>query len=324
MTKIQKNCVCTIKTQKTQFSQNCVNNSQTPKDKLVKRQYAKYISKGISLSMMYYNEDSKLYKSYKNTSYCAEMLAIDENGKLITTYCKNRWCLVCNRIKTARLINNYLPQLQELCNPVFVTLTLPTVPIEQLADRIKEMETNWRQMYKLTSKARYKKNYPSFRGIRKAECTIRPNGLYHYHFHLIVENWAVGEWVISQWLKRFPQASPKAQDIRLADEFSHRELFKYAFKSEVKANDMENAKRYDAVFNILRGKRTIQAFGGIRAIEEDFEDDDLNADIVLGEYANRIFKWVESDWYDKDTGEALIGLPIPKKVQKMASYPDKE
>lgn len=320
MAKIQKKCVCTISTQK---NARKTQNSQTSKERLVKRQWAKYISKGIALSMMKYNKSSKLIKSYKNSSYCAETMATDDKGKIITTYCKNRWCLVCNRIKTARLINNYLPQLQELYNPVFVTLTLPTVPIEELADRIKEMEKNWRQMYKMTDKAKYKKTYQPLRGIRKAECTIRPNGLYHYHFHLIVENWAVGEWIIAQWLKRFPQASPKAQDIRLADEFSHRELFKYAFKSEVKANDMENAKRYDAVFNVLRGKRTIQAFGGIRAIEEDFEDEDLNADILLDDYANRIFKWVESDWYDKSTGEALIGLPIPKKVQNMASYPEK-
>lgn len=292
-------------------------------NRLIKRQWAKYISKGVALSLMYYNPDSKLYKSYKNTTYCNDFLISDKEGRLTASYCKNRWCQVCNRIKTGRLINNYLPQLQQLCNPVFVTLTLPTVPIEELPNRIKEMEKNWRQMYKMSFKAKYMRTNPPMRGIRKAECTIRPNGLYHYHFHIIVEHWSVGEWIIGQWLKRFPEANAKAQDIRLADEFSHRELFKYAFKSEVKADNIENAKRYDEVFNALRGKRTIQAFGGIRAIEEDFEDEDLQNDITIDKI-NSAFKWMKDDWYDKDTGEALVGLAIVKRVQNMVAYPKKK
>ncbi|MCG8883964.1 protein rep [Tenacibaculum finnmarkense] len=293
----------------------------TFKDTLQKKQWSKYVSKGIALSLMHYNPTSKLFKSYKNSSYCAETLLTNDVGRIGTTYCKNRWCWTCNRIKTARLINAYLPQLETLKNSVFVTLTLPTVKGADLKDRILQMEKTWRLIYKKTKEAKYKRDYTIFRGIRKAECTIRPNGYYHYHFHLIMDNWAQGEWLIGEWLKYNKDADFKAQDIRLANEFSFKELFKYAFKSEVKCSDNTNAKRYDIVFNALRGKRTYQAFGGIKAIEEDFKDDDLKNGIILEGMSNRVFKWIEDDWYDKVTGEGIVGLPIPEKVKNMISYP---
>ncbi|MCC9044597.1 protein rep, partial [Myroides sp. M-43] len=204
----------------------------------------------------------------------------------------------------------------------FVTLTLPTVEGEELSMRIDEMEKEWRLIYQSTKKAKYKKGYQIFKGIRKAECTIRPGGLYHYHFHIILDGWAEGEWLIGQWLKRFPQANRLAQDIRFADEFSFKELFKYAFKSEVKSNSKANAERYDLVFNALKGKRTYQAFGGIKAIEEEFDEDDLEGGIVLEGMANRIFKWCTDDWYDKEDGNALVGLAIPEKVKKLTDYPN--
>ncbi|WP_233886231.1 protein rep [Tenacibaculum piscium] len=299
-----------------------LNKRETFKDTLQKKQWSKFVSKGISLSLMHYNPKSKLFKSYKNSTFCAEVILTNDVGRIGTTYCKNRWCLTCNRIKTARLINAYLPQLQTFKNSAFVTLTLPTVKGEDLKPRILEMEKAFRLIYQQSKRAKFKRDYTVFKGIRKAECTIRPNGYYHYHFHLIIDNMEQGKWLISQWLRHFPEANLKAQDIRLADEFSFRELFKYAFKSEVKCSDNTNAKRYDVVFNALKGKRTYQAFGGIKAIEEDFKDEDLTNGIVLEGMANRVFKWVQDDWYDKSTGEGLVGLAIPDKVKNMASYPD--
>lgn len=302
---------------------NLLQKRETPKETLKKKQWAKYISKAISLSLMYYNKSSKLIKAYKNSIYCAETLLTNEVGKIYTTYCKNRWCLICCRIKTARLINAYLPQLQALFQPVFVTLTLPTIKGEDLVNRIEEMEKQWRLIYKKSKQAKYKKKHSIFKGIRKAECTIRPNGYYHYHFHFILDSWAKGEWLIGQWLHYRKDADRKAQDIRFANEFSFRELFKYAFKAEVKIDNKTNAERYDLVFNALRGKKILFPFGGIKAIEEDFDEDDLTNGIVLEGMANRIFKWCTDDWYDTKDGQALIGLAIPEKVKNMANYPEK-
>lgn len=300
------------------------NFESTPRDVLKKRQWSKYVSKGIALSLMKYNANSELFKSYKNTSYCSEILRTNENCKLISTYCKNRWCLTCGRIRTGRMINGYFYELEKLKGAVFVTLTLPTVVGEELPIRIAEMEKEWRGIYKLTSKAKFKKSFESFKGIRKAECTIRPNGHYHYHFHFILEGYEQGKWLIEQWLKRFPNANRAAQDLRIVSKTnnkSYNEIFKYAFKAEVKASNKINAERFDLVFRALKGKKTIQAFGGIKSVAEDFEEDDLTNGITIEGRPNEIFKWCMDDWYGSKEGEALVGLAIPEKVKKLTNYP---
>lgn len=297
------------------------NNYRTPKDVLKKRQWSKYISKGISLSLMHFNQTSLLYKSYKNTSYCNEVLSTNEVGRIKSSYCKNRWCLTCNRIKTARSINNYYPQLQNLTNPQFVTLTLPTCTAEQLPQRIKDLEQTWRNLYVQSFKAKYKKSYSPLKGIRKSEITIRPNGQYHYHYHLILDNLPQAEWLVNQWLKANPTANIQAQNITPCTENSFKELFKYAFKAEVKTNNKTNAKRYDIVFTALRGKRTYHAFGGIRKIDEDFNDEDLTNGTILEDLPNHTFHWVMTDWYDQSTGDALVNLAIPQKVKDLTNYP---
>ncbi len=297
------------------------NTKASAKDTLIKRQWSKYVSKGISLSLMHYNAESPLFKAYKNTSYCTELLQTNEIGKITTTYCKNRWCITCNRIKTARLINNYLPQLEELTDPQFLTLTLPTVDQDNLKKRISDMEKTFRLIYNKSKKAKYKRTYTTLKGVRKAEITIRPNGQYHYHFHFIIDNYDQAEWLLNEWLKYNPIANRKAQDLRSANEGSFKELFKYAFKAEIKTSNKTNAKRYDTVFQAMRRKRTYQAFGGIQKIEEDFTEEDLQNGIILENYPERIFTWVMSDWYDKETGEALLNLSIPDKVKSLTNYP---
>lgn len=291
---------------------------ENQKDTLKKKMWSKYVSKGIALSMMQYNPKSKLFKAYKNTSYCAEVLLV-ENGKTRTTYCKNRWCNTCNRIRTAMLINGYYPQIEKLFQPVFVTLTLPTVKGKELKNRITEMEKAWRNIYKKTKDAKFKRSYPNLKGVRKGEITIRPNDKYHYHFHFIIDGWGQGEWLIGQWLKKFPEANHQGQDLRMIDEFGKNEIFKYSIKSAVKT-DNKNAKRYDLVFNILRGKRTFSTFGGLRKIEEEINEDDLVAQNDT-EKGNGVYKWVSVDWFNKETGEALVDIPMPEKVKRMVNYP---
>lgn len=285
--------------------------SECANKNLRKRQICKFLSKSMARELMRNNPNSQLYKSYKNTTYCSDFLISDEVGKIKSTYCKNRWCAVCNRIKMGRLINAYLPQLSQLKDPVFVTLTLPTVEGAGLKARIDEMQEAWRLIYKKSFRAKYKKDYPPMVGIRKAECTIRPDDKYHYHFHIIVDGWFVGEWIIAQWLRHFPEANRKAQDIRIADENRYLELFKYAFKSDLKGNN-QDFTRYDFLFNALRKKQTVFPFGGIKPIKEDFEDEDLRASLEVSEgFENSVFKWRKNDWYRKLDDLALVGLPIP-------------
>jgi len=110
--------------------------AQLAKVVLGKRARSKYISNAISLRLS--DLQSDLRQSYFNTYHCSDVL-VQSGQKITSKYCNNRWCLTCNRIRTAKLIIGYRKPLSELIDPQFVTLTIPNVTGDQLVDAISEM-----------------------------------------------------------------------------------------------------------------------------------------------------------------------------------------
>ena len=286
-------------------------------EKLLKRAKKKYVNSRFALALIQANPTSDLIKGYKNTFYCSSVLKSD-NGKATGTYCKNRWCIVCGAIRTGQLINGYLKQLEALNDAYFVTLTLPTVLVGDLSPRIKKMEEEWRKITDLALKSKRQ----NFQGVRKMECTIRPENKYHYHYHLIIDGKDNAEWLISQWLKRFPIADAQAQHYRKADNGSYIELFKYFTKiiSKVENKDraLANFERLDIIFRALAGKRTYQPFGGLKKINEDIEAD-LHATIIPGSLEGKIWRWIQRDWVS-EYGEVLTGFEPSEALQKLVRY----
>jgi len=274
------------------------------KDKttLLKRARQKYISHGLSSKLNSDNPDSPLRESYFGSMLCCDVIR-QEGIKLETSYCKQRWCLVCNRIRTARLISGYLSQIQSFRDPYFVTLTKKTVYAENLPTSMAFMAATWRKITDMARKSRI-----DFKGVKKAECTIRPAGKYHYHFHLIVEGQENAEWLISRWVKMMKGAAVrKPQDMRVADDNSLKELFKYFTKLTTKNLEgkkvMFDTKRMDVIFQAMKGKRVFQPFGGLRIVTEEIEE------IIGEEYEHldgefHLWKWHTEDWIN-ELGECL-------------------
>lgn len=292
-----------------------------------KQQWAKALSTHFAVNLALYNPFSDMKKSYDNSYHCARVKHY--NGeKMTTTYCKNRWCYTCNRIRTAININNYGPEISKMGQPFFLTLTRPTVLIENLPAQIDRMELEWRKIYKY-SKMKSKKPFKDgifLKGIRSMECTLRPGGYYHYHFHFIIDGWANAEWLRSQWLKRNPESGMEGQDIQPADKGSLLELFKYAIKMSVKTLDETDFNRLDKVFTALKGKRTLATFGGFKIPKKTEEDEfqeiesQTNEELILklGNESS-VWTWQDKiyDWVNKDTGECLIGEELPDVLLKI-------
>lgn len=276
---------------------------QLDKSTLLKKARAKYLSKQLAIKLLEYNPTSDLTKSYYGSLLCSHYL--NQLGKKLTTkYCKHRWCAVCNRIRTAHFILGYQSEIKALKDPYFVTLTKPTVLEADLATSIGLMGEVWRKIM-LCRENRYKLK---IKGIRKTECTIRPNDLYHYHFHVIIEGKENAKWLISEWLKRMPGADPKGQDMRKANERSLKELFKYMTKLTVKKGEkreLMDYKRMDVIFKAMYKRRVFQPFGGVKLFSEEMED------ITGQEYEHlesceKVWKWSVDDWID-EWGECLTG-----------------
>lgn len=283
---------------------NMVQNKQTA---LEKRAKSKYISSQLARWLLFNNQNSPLSKSYRDSLYCCHELRITDGERLVGKYCKHRWCLTCNRIRMAVLMLGYGPQIRKLGDMWFVTLTARTVNRDELPTRIADFELAWRSIIKVGQK---NKKLPKFIGLRKSECNPRPNDIYHYHFHILVQGEVAATWLVSKWLERWgSEADPKAQDVRKADDQSLLEVFKYQVKLPTKRKDgsgfLATSSQMDWIYQCLKGKRTFQPFGGLSMVSEEI-DDDLIAQRIPEGLDGYIWRWYSHDWVS-ELGELLTG-----------------
>jgi hypothetical protein len=201
----------------------------------------------------------KLAGQYERGGNCCSVVQkIGERYR--STYCERRFCLVCNRIRTSKLIYAYKPALDSLTDLYFVTLTVPNVQSQDLKQTIQGMTKAFQRI-----KDNLRKNYGQrITGIRKIEVTyndVRRD--YHPHFHIILSGQMAAETLLELWLNQFPSAKKGAQDIKKADENAVKELFKYFTK--ITTNNKRSRKLHitalNTIFNSIQGIRIFQPFG---------------------------------------------------------------
>jgi len=222
--------------------------------------------------------------------------------------------MVCNRIRTAKAIRGYLPQIDKMNDPQFVTLTRPNVKAADLKNEIEHLLADFRL---LTKQMRVTEKKPLY-GIRKLEVTYNhKEDTYHPHFHLIIDNKEVAQAVVKRWLKMSPNASYKAQNITPIDHRDHAlELFKYFTKIATKTKrengeelSIIHAPSLNVIFKAMRNKRVIQPLGGMKKINTDVEEirSEVYQEIEKDENASWIYDTPLGDWINRATGETLTG-----------------
>jgi hypothetical protein len=269
---------------------------------LQKRARAKAITNAIVFKLT--SIESPLNKSYWSTFHCSNVI-IQDGEKLTSRYCNQRWCLVCNRIRTANLMRGYLPSIDAMQEPYLVTLTRPNVKSGYLKATIEDMQKKFTQSKDTLSKRGIK-----LIGIRKIECTVNEKEQTHHpHYHCVIEGKEVAEQLKSQWLIKNPKALHYLQDSRpLTDPI---ELFKYFTKMLTKDGRVL-PEPMDKTFRAMKGKRVFQPFGGIKKQSEDVEVKDAiqcdwkeaNTEIWTFESTGKF-----SDWYNAN-GEALSEVEL--------------
>lgn len=240
------------------------------KEVLQKRARAKAFSSGLSVGLIEAAEkqNSPLLPAYWRSYHCASVVSKHKDGKATSKYCKNRWCTVCSRIRTAKLIQDYLPTVRQwlieddLC---LVTLTRPNVPGKQLFDEIRLMNSTFTKIA-AAAKQKYKRGTgEKLLALRKTECSYnRHRDDFNPHLHILVKGKENAEYINSQWLKRNESANSKAQDIRpVKDENGLLEVFKYSTKQIVKVGNTRKVylSALDTIYAAFRNTRTLQPYG---------------------------------------------------------------
>lgn len=283
--------------------------------KLYKRARSKFFTQEILSALLKKCPDSPLKKQYQRALFCGHV-QLQTGNQLKSTYCNSRACHVCNRIRTAKMMNAYLIPLQGLGELEFVTLTVPNVPKSELREKIKELTKVTANIFRVFRERRG----IELSGIRKIESTYnKERNDYHPHVHLLV-NKGKGTEIVEEWLKRFPAANISAQDVRKADKDSLNELFKYTTKiyKRQKRNAITiNAEALDAILQAFDGLRTFQPFGEIRKIEVSEDVDEIEVqeydelpEIELDEVKEWIYCNQLNDWLD-DNGNKLTNYKRP-------------
>jgi hypothetical protein len=270
---------------------------------------------------------SPLEKSYRSTVYCSSSIA-QVDGQMKTKYCGQRWCLVCNRIRTARAVDNYLPIIETWEAPHMVTLTVRNCGAEELSgtfDLLLDTFTSCKRSITGTHRL-------PFVALRKMECTY--NGTdYHPHLHIIVAGAEQAELLRSIWLKRLPGLTDaKAQDVRPCDGRSVTELTKYFTKLTTKTagtggRSVIGVEHLDTIFRAMKGRRVYQSVGFTlpKEIEETIEGEKIEVQAMAAykrpeESISWDWQQVAYDWVDLDSGELLSDYdPSPAYVEFIAT-----
>jgi len=283
----------------------------TTKETYKKRSRAKYGQEKYIKALI--SLDSELKEGYTNTLYCSSV--IQQQGKKFTSsYCGYRWCKICNRIRTGKLINGYQAEIDKMQDKQFVTLTRRNVSAEDLRATIIKMTKTIR----LIADLRRKQKLHPIKAIRKIEVTYNPDkNNYHPHLHFIVEGKQEAEYILDAWLKRHPlEANLQAQDIRPAE--NPIELFKYFTKLTAKTSQGESAyyvEALDKIFIAMKDLRVFQPSGGIKKVSEIVENQETQI-LEEAQESTSIWLHIDKDWFNMETGEALSDYIPTKKERK--------
>ena len=276
-----------------------------PNKNLLKRARSKWYTERIVGGLLFL--DTPLLKYYQGAYYCNHTL-VQTDQSLSAHYCNTRVCHICNRIRTAKMMNGYLPQLAGK-KTEFVTLTLPNVTAEELRSTCEFMTKTAANVIR---HFREKKGI-EINGIRKLEVTYNNDeDTFHPHLHMIVDK--EGNQIIQEWLKRVSGANIKAQDCREADQESLNELFKYTTKiiGHAKGEYVVYTKALDVIMQALYKKRCFQPFGNIHKVVEDV-DSELEGQVYnIQPYSVMEWTWEDCDWVNmyRDTLTGYISPDV--------------
>ena len=230
-------------------------------------------------------------------------------------FCKNRFCPMCAWRKANKdalaisVMMEYIVEKEEK-DFLFLTLTAPTVPADQLEDEIKKFNVSFKKMFErkelksvvkgyirklevtydgdeFITKDMYKKrsSYYDKRGLKFGD--DNPNfNKYHPHFHVLIavnksyftdKNYYLSR---DRWLELWQEAtgdySITQVDIRKFKKHAKdSEVYEIA-KYSAKDNDyLHSEEVFDVFYKALKGKRILVYSGLFKDANKKFKDGDL-------------------------------------------------
>jgi hypothetical protein len=283
--------------------------------KLQKRAHKYSISKRIIYGQLQ-RQPGNITNGLKRALKCGNDIRT-RDGKTESVYCGTRFCSVCNGIRTNKLINKLQPVMDGR-KWWMVVLSCQNVPEYQLRDEVERYKDTLSRIDKHFKNNKCKKG----NGFYVFEITYNEEkNTYHPHIHLMIDNDVTANLILDLWLKynkpgkvKHYALRDKGNKVTPFDESKGNgivvEMVKYLTKVvKVDKDNKEinaNCRALNVAYNALNGLRIYQSFGDLRNIAEPTEEEisqELNA--LKTDLPPGIWTWNKTDWFNRETGEAL-------------------
>lgn len=201
--------------------------------------------------------------------------------------CKNRFCPICAWKKSRKdalalsVMMAYLKQ-EEKKEFIFLTLTAPNVPANELNDEIRHYNQSFQRLMQRKEVSQVVKGY-----VRKLEITyneVRDD--YHPHFHvLIVVNksyFTDKDYYINRdrWLELWKQSTKNNTitqvDVRKVSSSKDSKVFEIVKYSAKDSDYLINQDVFEVFYKALKGKRLIVYSGLFKEAMTKFKNGDLD------------------------------------------------
>ena len=201
--------------------------------------------------------------------------------------CKNRFCPICAWKKSRKdalalsVMMAYLKQ-EEKKEFIFLTLTAPNVPADELNDEIKHYNQSFQRLMQRKEVKNVVKGY-----ARKLEITYNEErDDYHPHFHVLI---AVNKSYFTdtkqyinrdRWLELWQQVTKNPLitqvDVRKVRSLKENRIFEIAKYSAKDSDYLINQDVFEVFYKALKGKRLIVFSGLFKEAMTKFKDGELD------------------------------------------------
>ena len=231
--------------------------------------------------------------------------------------CKNRFCPICAYRKARKDGLKHMIMMKKLkidkkYSFIFLTLTAPNVPGEELEKEIKDYVSSFKRLTKLKEFQAINKGY-----IRKLEVTYNADrDDYHPHYHILLcvnKNYFTSRDYIKQkkWLEMWQLAKRdnniSVVDVRRVKDSEEDNVYLEISKYTAKDSDyIHNKKTFDVFYDALKGKQVITYNKIFKDLAKKYDTGELDylKDIDETKYVYRvIYKWYKDHYEELEITE---------------------
>lgn len=280
------------------------------------------------------DENWKWHARFEASLICQDDITEAEH-RSHSIYCKQRCCLICLANRKAQIINTYLPIVEDMADPHFLTLTLVSVGKDELRQRFLDVVKAIRTLI-----ARYKKRSQRDKGIKfyglwSLESNFNPIAhTYNPHIHMILPSEYAAQTFWNDWVEYWKERNVKingtgAQKYRKLKKNQVQDLIEIVKYGSKIFTEPDIAKRMKfklpkqpsflyvrALYNILVALDGIDVFNTF-----GFKLKKRKKPRPLSKKVTEIIKYnydlAAPDWINEDLGLRLAKYKVPDELEAL-------